>query len=181
MNVFNRIFVVLTLLALIGLAAVAMVAPRAGIDSLLMWLNYLDEASFGSIGRVLVSLLVIAAAFWLLFLEGRRAPRSRVVVGQLDGAIAELSVEAIAQRLRREIQALPDVRSANPLVNPRRGGVDVRLAVITSPDVDVPAKAAEVGRVARDSLEQRMGLRVGKLWVNISHEKGSDTSLASSR
>lgn len=170
MNSFNRIFTILALLALIPLAAIALVSPREGIDSLHTALTALDAVAYGPLIRIVVSLAIIVVCFVLLYLEVRRSARSRVVVGQIEGAIAELSVAAIAQRLRRDVGALGDVRSVNPVVTPRRNGVDVRLHVFTNPDVDVPAKAAEVSRVARESLEQRMGLQVGRLWVNIAHE-----------
>ncbi len=179
MNLFNRIFTILVLLALIPLAAIAMVSPREGIDSLHTWLTALDDSLYGPFLRVIGSLALIVASFALLLLEVRRPPRPRVVVGEIEGAIAELSIEAIAQRLRRELTALPDVRAVNPTIRPRRGGVDVRLDVSTNPDVDVPSKAAEVGRLARESLEQRMGLKVGRLWVNIAHEAGAPLAPAS--
>jgi uncharacterized alkaline shock family protein YloU len=93
-----------------------------------------------------------------------------VVLGQIEGATIELALDAIAQRIRRETLALADVRQVSPTIIPRRNGVDVRVVVQTSPDIDVPAKAAEVGTVVRQAMEQRMGLRVGQVWVNIRHE-----------
>ncbi len=178
MNLFNRIFAVLILLALIPLAAIAMVSPREGIDSLHAGLTALDDTLYGPFLRVIGSLAVIVISFALLLLEVRRPPRTHVVVGEIEGAIAELSVEAIAQRLRRELLVLPEVRAVSPTIKPRRGGVDVRLDVATSPEVDVPGKAAEVGRLARESLEQRMGLKVGRLWVNIAHEPAAPAPTA---
>jgi hypothetical protein len=47
--------------------------------------------------------------------------------------------------------------------------VDVRLEIETAPDVDVPMKTDEVVEVARDIIEQDMGLRLGKLDVRIRH------------
>jgi uncharacterized alkaline shock family protein YloU len=99
-----------------------------------------------------------------------------VLVGKIEGAIAELSVDAIAQRLRRETLTLSGIRTVQTAISPKRNDVDVRLTVITDPDVDVPAKAAEVARLARENLEGRMGLKVGRLWVNINHDETSSNS-----
>lgn len=173
MNVFNRVSTVVTLLILILLAVVVLTVPREAVNTLAFWLSNLEASPLGSLARIVVSLLVIAIAVVLLYRETRRPARSRVIVGHVEGAVAELSVDAIAQRLRREAMAMPGVRSVQTTVVPRRNAVDVRLKVMTDPDVDVPAMAAEVARVARDNLEGKMGLRVGKLWVNIDHEAGS--------
>lgn len=170
LNLFNRLFAIVALLALLTLAIVVLLSPREAIDNLAAWLNYLEQSPLGTLARVVAALLVIAFALVGLYLELRRPPRNRVVVGRIEGAIAELSVDAIGQRLRRDTLALSGVRSVQPEIIPRRNGVDVRLRVVTDPDVDVPATAAEVARLAREGLEGKMGLRVGRLWVNINHE-----------
>lgn len=176
MNVFNRLFTVATLLLFIVLAVIILTTPREAVATLSFWLSSLEASPLGAIARIVISLLIIGVALVLLYREVRRPPRGRVVVGRMEGAIAEISVDAIAQRLRRELLAMQGVRTVQTVITPHRNGVDVRLKVITDPEVDVPAMAAEVARVARESMESRMGLRVGKLWVNIDHEAGSTTA-----
>ena len=176
MNLLNRALVVVTLLALIALATVVLLTPREAVDSLAATLAFLEASPFGTLLRIVVCLLIIVLGVVGLYYEFRRAPRSRVLVGRIEGAIAELSVDAIAQRLRREIMTLPGIRTVQTAISPKRNDVDVRLTVITDPDVDVPAKAAEVARLARENLESRMGLRVGRLWVNINHDEASTSS-----
>jgi len=170
LNWFNRIFTILTLLVIIALAILVMVYPSETIASLDATMASLREMAWiGDVIRIAVAAVVIVVCLLVLLREFRRPQRSHVVVGKMEGATAELSVEAIAQRLRRDIAALGEVTKVDAAVTPKRGGVDVRLSVQTSADVDVPAKAAEVGRVARESLEQHMGLKVGNLRVNITH------------
>lgn len=176
MNVFNRVFAMVTYLVLIALAILVLVAPREIVDSLYTWLALLNDSPLGVAARVALAALVILLALMGLYYETRRPPRNRVLVGRIEGAIAELSVDAIAQRLRREALTLPGVSTVQTVVTPRRNEVDVRLTVSTDPDIDVPAKAAEVARLARENLEGRMGLRVGRLWVNINHEASSSSA-----
>lgn len=170
MNLFNRIFAILMLLLLMILGLVAAFAPLAALDGLRASLVQLDSTMAGQVSRFVGAGLVVLLSAALLYLELRRPARSSVLVGNMDGATAELSIEAITQRVRREVMALAEVRQVTPEILPRRNGVDARVTVFTSPDIDVPAKAAEVGQVVRQQMEQRMGLRVGQIWVNIRHE-----------
>ncbi len=172
MNLFNRIFTIITLLLIIALAAVVLVAPHQALASLNLWLAYLDASIYGQVGRIAVSLLVMALSFMILFRQLKRAKPSKVMVGNVDGAIAELSVNSIAQRLNRDLLAMENVRAVQTTVTAHRNSVDVHFNVNSDSHIDVPTMAANVGRVARESLENRMGLKVGKLVVNINQEAG---------
>jgi uncharacterized alkaline shock family protein YloU len=81
----------------------------------------------------------------------------------------ELAVESIAQRLEYRVDQLADVVKVRPEVKPRGKSVDVVLHLETSPDIDVPAKTEEVYQVAREVVEERMGLKLGKIKVNVKH------------
>ena len=88
---------------------------------------------------------------------------------RISGGDVELAVESIAQRLEYRIDQLADVIKVVPRVKPRRKSVDVELNLETTPDVDVPTKMEEVCQVARDVVEERMGLKLRKIKVNIKH------------
>ena len=47
--------------------------------------------------------------------------------------------------------------------------VDIKLSVRTTPDIEVPMKTEEILAVTREVVEQRMGLRLGKVEVQIDH------------
>lgn len=164
LNWFNRAVVVLFLTALFfgGLLVSFLPGLVAG------WLHglglVLETAAFLAVAAI--GLPVALVALLLLVLELRvRRPGAVALAG--DSA-ARLSVETIGQRLRQDVEAVPEVDQARPTVTPRRGRVDVELAVTTAPTVDVPTKAAEVSQVARATIEQ-LGLKLGKLSVNLSH------------
>lgn len=178
MNLFNRVFTVFTLLFWIALAAVLMVAPWYLVESLEATLRSIYAAPFGQISLVIGCAVAIALCFVVLYFEFRRPKRTGVLLGKMGGATAELSIDAISQRLRRETQTLADVRQVEPVVEARGSKVDVRVTVYTNPDIDVPEKAAEVSQLLRENLEQRMGLKVGRLWVNIKHDVPGEASAA---
>jgi hypothetical protein len=102
----------------------------------------------------------------VLFLELRIRRPGAVALAGASGA--RLATETIVQRLRTDVGAVSEVDQVRPTVWPRRGRVDVELAITTAPAVDVPTKAAEVSEVARATID-RLGLKLGKLSVNLSH------------
>jgi hypothetical protein len=164
LNWFNRAVVVLFLTALFFGGLLVGIVPGVAAGWLRGLAGLLETAGF--VATAVVGLPVALVALLLLVLELRvRRPGAVALAG--DSA-AKLSVDTIGQRLRQDVEAVPDVDQARPTVTPRRGRVDVELAVTTAPAVDVPSKAAEVSQVARETIE-RLGLKLGKLSVNLSH------------
>jgi hypothetical protein len=179
MNLFNRVVtlmvVLATWLAIVLLAAVPnqwLAWTRAGLDwveqSLLglaamqpSWLYLLLR-----VGVIGLSTLVLAALLWLE-LRRRRTPVARVQVPV--GGQAAVTADSVARRLAWHIDQLADVISVRPMVQTRGGVLDVHLSLETAPEVDVPMKTEEVMVVAREVIEQQMGLQLRKLQVEIQH------------
>ena len=63
-----------------------------------------------------------------------------------------------------------------PVIKPRRKDIDIELNLETTPDIDVPAKTEEVCQVAREVVEERMGLRLRKIKVNMRHAPYPESS-----
>lgn len=119
---------------------------------------------------ILLGLLWLVVDVILLWLELRRpAAVSTVRIRQVTGAEAELTTESIEGRLAYNIDQLPDVIRVSPAVIGRGKGVEVILDVETQPDIDVPAKTEEIINVAREVIEERMGLELARIRVNIRH------------
>jgi len=95
------------------------------------------------------------------------------------GGEVELAVESIAQRLEYRVDQLADVVKVRPKIMPRRKDIDVELNLETTPDIDVPTKTEEVCQVAREVVEERMGLKLRKIKVNIRYAPRADGPLAS--
>ena len=88
---------------------------------------------------------------------------------QVAGGEAHIAVDSIAQRLAYSIDQLPDVVKVSPRIVGRSRGVDIDLVLETSPDIDVPMKTEEVLQVCKEVVEERMGLKLGKVQVKIKH------------
>lgn len=178
MNVFNRILVVLLLVAALLLAVLLAVFPLQVIATGQRGLATAGEslqAIAGSqsvlfiVGRVALVLAAIII-FGLLLLAEVRVPRPKAArVQTREGTFAEVTADSVARRLTWHIDQLADVISVVPQVTPRGRMVDVVLNLQTAPDVDVPMKTEEVVQCAKEIIVERMGLQPGKIQVRIAH------------
>ncbi|MFQ6059604.1 MAG: hypothetical protein ACE5MB_12075, partial [Anaerolineae bacterium] len=163
------------LLATIIVMTVVLVVPRPMIEIVQEWLWNLD-ANLALVAQpillivgVILALLVDVVCAVLIWLEFRRRRPRAIRVRSITGGQAELTVDSVARRLERNIGQLEGVTSVKPNVWGKRGGVEVELDLETSPEVDVPTKTEEVCQVAREAVEDKMGLKLRKVRVNIKH------------
>lgn len=179
MNAFNRVVVILLILLAAFLAVVLIVVPGLVLSTLVtvfQWANLVvtnyatgpDWPLFAA-GRVVVGAVVIVIALVLLWLELRR-PRKKIIrAAKTAGGESNISVDSIAQRVAWHIDQLPDVVRVLPRISSRASGVDVDLLLETSPEIDVPMKTEEVMQVTKEVIEERMGLKLSKVTINIKH------------
>ncbi len=178
MNVFNRLIVILLVLAIIVLTAVIVIVPKQSLDLGEQalhalgtysdaWANY-NWALFAS-GRVIIGGALVLLCLVLLWLELRRPRRKTIRVQRVTGGEAYIAVDSLSQRLAYNIDQLPDVVKVSPRITARSRTVDVDLVLETSPDIDVPMKTEEVLQVTKEVLEDQMGLKLGKVQVKIKH------------
>jgi uncharacterized alkaline shock family protein YloU len=180
MNIFNRGVMILLILKLLVVIPVALIIflvfPTDALTYLKAWLtstqgwltpeNYLLSIGLGAAFGGLVWF------FLLLLLVSEVFPRRKksIKVPMVEGGEARLHVDSIVQRLRYEVDRLPDVVSVRPQVQSKGSkGVNVTLDVVTAPTVDIPTKTQELVTLVRDQVETRMGIRVDKVAVNIKH------------
>jgi nitrogen fixation protein FixH len=178
MNVFNRLVVIVLLVVSMIVLPVVFVLVPARPDIV----TIIGEQALGrlmAIGGGLQIRLVIAGALsavltfvvcgLLLWLELRR-PHGKAVRVRKVGDEAKVTTDSIARRLEYNIDQLAEVIAVKPKITARGNGVHVRLNVETGPEIDVPAKTEEISKVAREVVEERMGLKLaGKLEIHIKH------------
>jgi hypothetical protein len=179
MNVLNRLLIVLLLLAIILLAVVIVIAPRQSVqvgeqalNGMGQWVDLWQTPRFWPLfasGRVVIGGALVLLCILLLWLELRQPKKKTIRVQQVAGGEASIAVESIGQRLAYNIDQLPDVIRVAPDIKAKANKVDIALTLETSPDVDVPMKTEEVLQVAREVVEDRMGLKLGKVEVKIKH------------
>lgn len=172
MNLLNRALVIFFLLSTIVVTAVFMVVPDAALQVGSQTLAALVPYAQRFENRLLVvvsGVVILIICFVLLWLELRSPGPRSVRIVQVEGGEAEMTTDAVSQRLAHNIDQLPEIIRVMPRVQPRKETVNVTLDVETGPDVHVPQKTQEIIQVAREVVEQRMGLKLGKVRVNIKH------------
>jgi len=178
MNFFNRVIVILGLLITMVLSAIVFVASGPVVQTLLVYLQRIENnlsAMSGPRaltrlgGGLLITLVIWAICTALLYLEFRRPKAKTIKVQKVSGGDAELTADSISSRLEYNVDLLQDVVRARPTVSNARHGVKVVLEVETSPEVDVPAKTEEIQTLARDIVENRMGLQLDSVKVVMRH------------
>jgi uncharacterized alkaline shock family protein YloU len=105
----------------------------------------------------------------LLWLELRPKAKKAIAVRNVSGAKAEVGTASVEQSLQHRISEIADVLKVRPTVQGKRGKVDIQIDLETTPEIDVPAKTAEVSQAARDVVEGKMGLKVAGIKVRIKH------------
>jgi len=170
-EVFNRVVVILILLAAIVVIAIAMVAPWP-VVSFLKQFALLLEANLSLTTWLIFApagIFSIILCILLLWLELRQPRVKAIEIEGISGGKAQVSFDSIASRLEHNLTQLSDVVRATPKISAKEGNVIVRLDLETNPDIEVPAKTEEVCRVAKEIIEEKMGLKLGEITVNVRH------------
>ena len=179
MNTFNRlvmiIFLLGTALAIAAGILLILLAPQAIAP---IFTNMGKILSAGPNDRNLNSLrleltvlglVLFVPTIFLLWLEVRRSTRDAVRIASVGGSEARLSMQAVAQSLVYYIDALPSVVRVRPRLSADSKSVSVRLDVETTPDIDVRAMTEEITKTARSVVEERLGLKLKSLQIQLHH------------
>ena len=162
MNVFNRIVVLLLLVAVIAAAtAVAVLTwtiPNKTINWLadaVQWMDDNDgdtEKALLTAGAIVVGLLALIA----LVVEVLPRRRNDVRIIDVQGAQASLSTAAVAQRLEEAVRQVPHVADTKAYVRARRKGVEVDMDLHVDPDANLADVTGAASTAIRDVLSSRM-------------------------
>jgi hypothetical protein len=161
-NLFNRIVVLIILIAVgavaISIAVLAWTIPDDTIDWLRDAVQWLDDND-GDTEKALLSAVGIAVAvviLILLFVELMPRATKDVRVTDLQGGQATLSTAAVAQRLEDAVRQLPNIGDAKAFVASRRKGVDVEMDLHVDPDANLAEVTNAANDTVRDVLSNRM-------------------------
>ncbi|RUA17669.1 MAG: alkaline shock response membrane anchor protein AmaP [Clostridia bacterium] len=127
-----------------------------------------QDALLFNLIRVAFAAVAIFVLLPFMLAEFHRKSEPAVKVRTANGEI-RVTADSIAKRLSWHLDQLADVIDVLPVVDPRGDKVNVNLDVETSPEVDVPMKTEEIMLVTKEVIETHMGLKMGKLSVNIRH------------
>ena len=176
MAAFNRFitslfwFILLLLSVYIAIfPAAALAQAQVGLDNLGETLESLQAQGFPNflVGQILAALAGVLFFGLLLYLELRPERPRGVRIRSAEGGTAEIDVVSISQRLEWHLDQLSEIISVTPTVRSRGHSVDIKLDMEAGPNIDVPMKTDEVVEVTREILEENMGLKLGKLDVQM--------------
>jgi len=177
MNVINRIITFLIFLIAFLLLIILAAAPFETLSWLQLqlaspnhWANNLRATHqlFFNLGRIGLAAIAFIIILPLMLAEFPRKKEAAVKMRTEHGEI-RITAESIAKRLAWHLDQLADVITVSPSVTPRGDTVNVKLAVETSPEIDVPMKTEEIMLVTREIIEKDMGMKLGKLAVDLRH------------
>lgn len=171
MNTFNRILVVTLLIVIMLVCSVLLILPALQSPLLSLIAERLDH--IGTLinrlewyKRIPVAFLLVTVMdiflLLLLILELRRPRPQFIRVEKATGGEVQVSIASIADRLRYEIDALPNILHARPRVGAQRKGVTIELDVETVAGIDVPGQAEHIVETTRQIVEEKMGLKMAR-------------------
>ena len=179
MNLFNRLLIVFELLVVIVLSPIVIalvLVSRTTIQRLIEpTLQNLTAETMNASQVICVGVLALLFAFaiLLLLLEYPRSTGRRLRIQSVQGVEVSITSDAITQQLEYSLDALTDVVKVRAQVQSagKDKGVDVFVDLWTTPDVDVKGKTEEAVGVARQVIEDRLGLKVNRVQIKLDQMK----------
>lgn len=176
MDRFNRLLLILLLLLLLGVAGALAINPVGMLDraqgqladwsAALLALREANPVNF-IIAQVAFGIGSAVLLVLLLWVEVASMRRRGVRIYTAEGGTAELDTNSIGRRLAWHLDQVAEVITVVPNVRSRGSAVDIRLEIEAASDVDIPMKTEEVVQVTREIVEQELGLRLGRLDVQM--------------
>jgi len=176
MAMFNRIVAALLWLFLLVSISLLAVAPlqaiqqiQQGLSLVVAQLQYWQATNAANfiIAQATIGIAAVLLFGILIWLELWGMRTRGVRIRTADGGSAELDTASISRRLEWHLEQVADVNNVIPTVRAKGGAVDIRLEIEVTPEVDIPRKTDEVVALARDVVEEDIGLTLGKLDVHM--------------
>lgn len=168
MNTFNRVVLVILLLAAMVLCSLVFVVPVQALRVLAQQAGGVADffARVRPVVRlpvgILLALIVDLVAILLIVLEVRRPASRSISVEQASGGEVTLSIASIADQVKAEVNQLPEVLQARPKVTAKRKGVVIELDAKIAAEAGVPGKAERIVETIRRVVEEKMGLKLAR-------------------
>jgi hypothetical protein len=162
MNLFNRIFMVLLCLALVGAAIGISVLTWTIPEDSIQWLresaDWLDDHNQDSEKIVLTAVAGVIGFLTLMIALLQLMPQSssEVKVTDLKAGGAVLSTAAISQRVEEAVRGVPHVAEVRSNVKAKRKGVLVSLDLLVDPEANLADVTDQACQVVQDVLTNRV-------------------------
>lgn len=177
-RIINKVITVLILISLIPIVTIVLAFPTvaAGWASEAATSLSSNAASMTPQSRQIM--IGIAAGInlvliLLLFFEVRQGKQTKAQIKLIGGGTAEVTFEAVAQRLKIIRERVGGIVSVSPEVSAKRKKIDVKLEVAIMPETNVPNKIEQLQSIVKEIVEQQMGLQLARAAdVVVRHASG---------
>ena len=173
MNIFNRVLIVALLVGAIifwaAVIALVLFSPEEVVATAKAISTFMGQKMSPYV-QIMVSLagaVFIIMSLLLLLVEFTPTRRTTVLLKQVAGGTAAVTIEAVVQRVKYDVEQLEGIQEANPLVTSHGRSVSVLVDLRTDPEVEIPAKTEEVCETVRNTVVNRMGVELKELKVRL--------------
>ncbi len=181
MDVFNRVVVILLLLAGLVLLPAFFLFPRELVASLgNVFVNFertleMAQPALRLVVGIILAVLSFLICLSLLILELRPQKPGVVRISKADKGEILLELGSVAGRIQQAVAKIPSVVDVKPVIKRKGNGVDINLNVMTTPEVNVPEKSAEIMEAVRRLIEEEIGVKLARFQLKIKHIKAPIT------
>jgi len=163
MNIFNRIVMIILIIALAALTVFFLVQPMVVLNSVASGVKILQDQVYDNqfFTYLIIGGAVLLFVLLLLFVLEVRKSHLRVARVQTKGkSDTWLGIDSIAKTIEYHVDELPEVRSVKPKVTSRGKDVDVFVDLDVSPQANIINLTEQVAQVCREIVETQLGLKI---------------------
>lgn len=167
MNIFNKVFTILTLIVGLITGILAILFPQTALAAVNGLAASFHTSYFpGSEGlarflaRAPLAIALVAVIVSVLFLE-LRAPRSSTIeVARATGGKLRVTTSSVESKILQAVNAMPDVLSSRVRVATRGTAITAHIEAVTPDTVDILAKGDEIAGGVRSVVQEQLGLKM---------------------
>lgn len=171
MNLFNRIFTILSLLIVALLVFSILFIPSA---TLIPWTSILFNGmdSVQAALRALVGLILLIVVLLILWLEFRRPGSRTVEVARSTSGRIRITTGHVEERIAEQVDAMAGIIQAKVKVTERDNAVVTHVDAVAAPNTDLVTKGEDIAAKVREVVQDQLGLKLlGKPMINIKTAK----------
>ena len=168
MDLTNRVIIIGAALIWIFVVLVVILlawgAPDNSIDQLADLANYLAEHNDTATKMIITfgGLILLLLGVLVIIIEVMPAERGSLPVADVGSGQARISTEEVVARVEAGVRALAQVSDVQATVLGRGKKADLTLKLHVRPEADLAATTDEACRVARELIEEKMGLELAR-------------------
>ena len=167
MNIFNKIFAIITLIIGFVTGLLAILFPQTALSAINGLATGFHASYFPAtegfarvVARAPLAIAFAVIVGGLLFLELRPPRSSTIEVAKATGGKLRVTTKSVESRILETVNAMPDVLKARVRVATRGSTLTAHIEAHTPDTVDVVAKGDEIASAVRGVAQDQLGLKM---------------------